>query len=233
MKKTKVLIPISIKKITLFLLAIFSILILGDLTGLVIKYQTGHDSVFGLIELFDLDHEQNLTTYFSTINLLISSLLLFIIANYKKINNQIFTKSWYVLSGIFLYLSVDEGAKLHELLMRPTEHLLGCKKVFYFAWVLPGLIAVSIFGLLYLKFFLHLPKKYKTLFFLSALIFVGGAIGIEIIDGHYASLHGGENAVYELLTSLEEGMEVAGIILFIYTLLSYIRDYIKDIKLTL
>lgn len=233
MKKTKVLIPISIKKITLVLLAIFSILILGDLTGLTIKYTTGHDSVYGLIDLFDLDHEQNLTTYFSTINLLTASALLFIIANYKKVNNQIFTKNWYALSGIFLYLSVDEGAKLHELLMRPTEYVLGCRNVFFFAWLVPGIIAMIIFALLFIKFFLHLPKKYKILFFSSAAIFVGGAMGMEMIDGHYASIYGGENVVYELLTSVEEGMEVAGIILFIYTLLSYIKEHIKDIKLTL
>jgi hypothetical protein len=50
---------------------------------------------------------------------------------------------------------------------------------------------------------------------------VGGAIGGEALGGWYASHHGDHNLTYALLVAIEEGLEIAGLTLFLRGLLDY------------
>ena len=47
----------------------------------------------------------------------------------------------------------------------------------------------------------------------------GGAIGVELIGGRYLELHGVENLTYAMITTVEESLEMAGVIIFIWALL--------------
>lgn len=58
---------------------LIAILLAGHLIGQVIRIETGHDSVFGLIPLFDFYDEANLPTWTSNILLLASSFMLLLI----------------------------------------------------------------------------------------------------------------------------------------------------------
>ena len=56
------------------------------------------------------------------------------------------------------------------------------------------------------------------LFLLAGAIYGGGAVGVEhFTDSEVNSLH------YNMWTALEEGMEMLGVIVFIYALLDYLR----------
>jgi hypothetical protein len=58
---------------------------------------------------------------------------------------------------------------------------------------------------------------------LSAVIFVGSAMGVEIVHDFLKVINGGkENMYLEFLICLEEIGEMTGTIIFIYTLLTYI-----------
>jgi hypothetical protein len=59
------------------------------------------------------------------------------------------------------------------------------------------------------------------LFFVSGSLFVLGAIGFELIGGQHADMYGTNNITYEIITTCEELLEMLGIALFIYTLLSF------------
>ena len=65
---------------------------------------------------------------------------------------------------------------------------------------------------------------------MASSIYIGGSIGFELIGGYYAELHGLKNLAYNMLTSTEESLEMAGIILFIWGLLTYIADSYKDVQ---
>jgi len=54
------------------------------------------------------------------------------------------------------------------------------------------------------------------------VIFLTGVLGIELLGAREADLHGTETVVYCLLYTLEEMLEMLGIILFIYALLSHL-----------
>lgn len=54
-----------------------------------------------------------------------------------------------------------------------------------------------------------------------------GAIGFEMLGGRYAELYSNKTILYALLYTCEEFLEMFGVALFIYALLSYIVDEFK------
>lgn len=208
-------------------------LVLANIGGQLMKYFTGYGSVYGLIRLFNLDREGNIPTYFSASLLLFAALLLWIIGVMKKTSRAPYALQWTILAFTFLYLAVDEAGRIHELLNRPTKELLGnlTTGILYFAWwVIPGVAIALVFGLLFLKFFLHLPLQIKLFVLLAAILYIGGAIGVELIGSRYAEQHGVENLTYNMITTLEETLEMAGVITFVRTLMAYIETNYEEVR---
>jgi hypothetical protein len=57
-----------------------------------------------------------------------------------------------------------------------------------------------------------------------------GGIGCELIGGWFAELHGTANLTYATITTVEESLEMAGVIIFIWALLVYIADNYKEVR---
>lgn len=228
-------ITLSPLKITRALGVAALLLVLASITGQLTKYVLGHDFVYGLIRLFYVDYENNIPSYFSASLLLLAALLLALITALKKAAHAAYGFQWALLSFTFLYMAIDEAASIHELLIGPMRGLLGQQAggIFFFAWVIPGIAVAMVFGLSYLKFLLHLPAKTRGRFVIAATLYLGGAIGMELIGGRYADLHGMENLAYSMTATVEESLEMAGVIVFIYTLLNYIADNYQEIRLRL
>ncbi len=181
-----------------------------------------------LMQNFYLDAEGNITTYINALLLFIPSLLLAAIGIWKISLKDKFRFHWIGLAMIFLYLSIDEAAVIHESLIKPMRAVFGANGFFYFAWVIPGVAVVAAFGLVYLMFFLHLDKKFKILFFFSLAVYIAGVIGGEMISGYFASGLGQKNFTYAVVASLEESIEYIGCSLIIYSLLKYIEHYLPE-----
>lgn len=190
----------------------------------------GHDYIFGLRPLFHLDDEGAFPTMYSAVNMLFCSLLLAVIAACSRRAGKGYFFHWAALSVIFLFLATDEAFELHEKLNDPIRETLKTSGIFYFPWVIPYGIAVLFLSAIYVKFLLHLPKKTRALFVLSAAIFVGGAMGVEFAGGSYYAAYGSGNVVYSSLVVAEEVLEMTGVVVFIYALLSYIRTEFRELR---
>ncbi len=228
--------PIKINPLTIsrILAVIAFFLTLISVTGQIIKYFLGHNHAYGLIEFFYLDAEHNLPTLFSVLLLLCATLLLIIITLLQK-RKRYNTTRWAILAWIFLFLTCDEWLSLHERLIEPVSNLFakafqGSLGIFYFAWVIPGIGFVAFLGLFFLKFLYRLPSRTRFLFLFAATVYIGGAIGIELFGGYYTELYGQENFIYSLIASIEEILEMDGIIIFIYALMQYIACNYKTVK---
>ena len=218
-----------------FLLIIIIFLFLGNMLGLLSKYVFGHSNVYGLVPLFNFDTEANVPTWYSSVTLFMCSILLGIIASQKKIEMDRYRSYWIVLSLIFLYLSIDEVSQIHEESMKLIGLFpqLSFGGIFYFSWTIIAIPLVSIFVLFYLKFFINLPTKTRFLFLISGFLYVGGALGMELIGGWYVSINGKQNLMYAMMTTLEETLEMLGVAVFFYSLLSYIRSYVNEITINI
>ena len=209
------------------------VLILVSLTGQYLRFCTVYDKAFGLIPLVDVDRELTIPTMFSVMMLFTTALVLFAIAILKKKQKDKFTWSWYLLALGFLFMAFDEGSSIHELTVMPIRRALGEKLPGFltFAWLIPGIVIILLIGILLLRFYLSLPKRTKKLVLISAGVYLGGLIGIEMIGGNYASIYGIKNLTYNLIVTVEESLELAGMVLFLSTLLDYLEGFSETVFL--
>ncbi|WP_315789210.1 hypothetical protein [Fischerella sp. JS2] len=179
--------------------------------------------------LFNVDQETNIPSLYSAASLLFCSILLATISKVKKIARNSDYRSWAGLSIIFVYLSLDEFISIHEILILPLRNALNTRGFLYFSWVIVGAIFVLLFLLRFWRFIFTLPKKTRHLFLIAGAIYVAGAIGIEMVGGYYANYYTETNMIYALITTVEEVLEMIGIVVFIYALLSYISSSMNGI----
>ena len=235
MSDNNLCITIAPSKFTRFIAIIAVFLILISVTTQVFKYTTGHDHVYGLIELFYLGNEHNIPTFFSALILLLAAILIGIIGVLKRKVSGIYRLHWMSLAYLFLFLATDEASGIHEMLQRPTVELIGSHPtgIFFFPWVIPGIALVVVLAFIYLRFWLHLPSYTRLLVFVAGSLYIAGAIGVEMTGGYYAELHGMKNFTYSMIVTIEESLEMAGIILFIFALLDYIENNFSNARLHL
>ena len=65
---------------------------------------------------------------------------------------------------------------------------------------------------------------------MAVILFIGGAIGVELIGGRYAELNGPKNLMYSMIVAIEESLEMGGLIVFIWALLRYCADNYKEVR---
>lgn len=229
MEKNGNLVEVRPNRIIYILSVIIILLIMASIVGQFFKFVLGHNYVYGFVPKFNRDKESNVPTFFSSFLLLISALLLWIIAEVKKKARDLYARLWFMLSLIFLSFSMDESAGIHELMINPLRSLLKTSGIFYFAWVIPVMILLLIFALSYFKFFIDLPIQIKHLFSIAFILYVAGALGFELIGGYYADLYGTERLLYVIITTIEESLEMIGILIFVHSLFKYLETYLPRI----
>jgi hypothetical protein len=170
-----------------------------------------HEMPWLLLWFFDVDKEDSLPTWYSTISLMLAAVLLYLVARRKRADQDPWFRYWYGLSLTFAALSMDEVAGLHETLNTALD----------ITWEIVGGVAAAWFGLAYLGFLRHLPARTGWLFVASGCVFVGGAVGIEWSTDWYEERDLLDTLAYNLWNAVEEGLEMAGVVLFIYALLGY------------
>lgn len=177
--------------------------------------------------LFDLDGEGNVPAFYSSFSLLLCAGLLRIIALSQT--QHWYLRQWRFLSYLFLYLAADELLSIHEILIIPDlRDALGLPQNFDHIWVIPGAILVSLFVIRYRHFLRRLPSATSRLFVLAGAIYIGGALGIEFLSDIWTPFPQNDSLVWQLANGmydvvLEEVLEMTGILVFIYALLSYLR----------
>lgn len=201
------------------------LLLVASVTGQIAKLGFGHDYVRGFVPLFDVDEERNVPTYFSLLLLLTAAFLLGVTAVLEARGPGPWWP-WALLSSGFLLMGYDEAFQVHERLVDPMQRVLGGGKlgVFTFAWVVPGLVMVFLLMLVFRRFLVRLPAATRRRFVLAAALYVGGSIGMEMVGGWFVELHGSQSWQYTTVATLEEGMEMAGLIVFVWAILWHWAD---------
>jgi hypothetical protein len=213
---------------------ITALLVCANSAALFADYVTGHNSVLihKLVSFFYVELEVNAPAFFSTILLLSAFFLLSVISISKQKQRSNFRFEWWVLALGFLFMAFDETASIHERLIDPMRSILGKENLgmLYFAWVVPAIALVVCLGFFFLRFLLNLPGRTRLYFVVAAAMYLGGAVGLEMVEGWYSEVNGRENFLYMAMTTLEETLEMAGTIVFIWALLEYISDFYKILE---
>ena len=220
------------------LLWIGCLLVLAHGVAMALKYYAGNDIAFGLVPLFDFYEEGNVPTYASTLNLLLTSVLLFAIAGLAREAGHKDVVAWRILAAGFLFMSVDEFADLRIILSKMVKAVAGAHfeavPVLSVAWTIPVAAIVVAVALYMVPFLLRLKKVYMFNFALAGAAFVFAAIGFETIEGHHVlQTNGVRDVAFMLMVTAEETMEIFSILYFQYFLLRYINEYHRGMYLRL
>jgi hypothetical protein len=224
---------VSLRRLPLILMYV-AILLVGLSTCLqLIKFIGGHGRVFGFVGLFNLNAEQNIPSFFSA---LLLSLTAFILATtYSLMRKSAQAPYWLLLAVGFGFMAIDEATSLHERLAKPIRDLIGSEQnfgVFYFAWIIPAFFIVAALGIYFLGFLKRLDRSTCYAFIFSATLYLGGALGMEMVGGWYNEKHGPENLGYVACFTIEESLEMAGVIYFIRSILRYLETQVRAVNVT-
>lgn len=152
-----------------------------------------------VLQLFDMDEENNLPSWWSSFLLLNVAFIVFIAA--RSVTDQ-FRRHWFLIAAGFLVLAVDEVAGLHETFNSATES----------NWAIFGGVLVLLVGIAFIPFLNSLDKALAVKFILSGAVFVSGAIVVELLSEDMDS----DTIQYTFAVALEEGMEMLGVLMFLY-----------------
>jgi len=212
---------ISARRILIILIVILGGLLLVRSVGLYSTYVLGDAHANGLVPLFDFNQEESVPTWFSSALLLICASLLGVIAAAQRREGGPHLW-WTMLALVFLYLSMDESLSFHERFNRPVRDLLGTSGALYYAWVIP----YALFALVLLAFSIRplksLAASTRNLLVLAGVLFVCGAMGMEVIGSYLATSNQMKvTFASDMVMTLEELMELAGTIILVYALMKH------------
>jgi hypothetical protein len=215
---------------TLVLVLAFAIAGFAEI-NVILQYAVGHlghSSLAPIARLFALHGEGNVPTWYSSLLFFVAALLLELIARATSPDRRQ-ARRWTCLALVFVLLSLDEAASVHEQLRLPFPTLLGgTVGAWSFLWVIPAVGLAAVVGFAVVSLLANLPPGTRWLFLTSAAIFLSGELGVERLGAYHLDLHGDRTMTYLLVTTMEESLEMAGVSLFILALLGYIRAHLAS-----
>lgn len=218
------------RKIILTLAVFAFILVLIHSIVLAIYFYVGNPDEFDFVRLIDLDYEGNIPTLFSSLLFLTNGVLLYCLYQATKQAEMPGAGYWLGLALVFTFLGFDEGSRLHEEIGDLFENVVLSEGYLYFPWVIPYSIAFIVAVAIYFRFYLTLERELQVRLFVCAAVFLSGALGVEIISAREADIAGTSSLSYSVLYTIEESLEMAGLILLVDTLLRQFGKHHSEVK---
>jgi hypothetical protein len=206
----------------------------ANLATQIAKHVYGHDVMLGFVRAFYLDAEANVPTWLSSAMLLLSALVIGLIAAGAWDKRGPYVWHWTVLALIFVMLSLDETAAIHETIVRPVVDATGVRGALTnTAWLLPAGVVLVLLAAASRGFVRQLPPTTRRRALAALAVFLGGAMGMELLGGYYSDRHGYENLPYALIATAEELLEMLGQVLFVHTWLTHLAEEDGGLRLEL
>lgn len=224
---------ISGRKIAIGLFITCIVMLCLNLIGVYFKLYLGENWFWSnaIYFFFDASREGSFQTIFSTLLLITAAVIVGLIGLMLDRKHPT-RKYWFVLGILFSFLALDESLTIHEQFNKLRPVVNDESGFFYYSWIIPYLGLVILAGLFFFRFLLLLPPDIRNLFIISGVVYVGGAIGFEALEGYVVSHGGPESLNDKLLCAVEEFLEMSGVTLFIYATLKHIKSLQKEIEVS-
>lgn len=183
------------------------------------------------ISKFSLNSEMSIPTLFSGVLLLGSAVLLGVLWRIAQRRHDPDRWRFGLLAIVFVYLSADELCAIHELGSRLVRKLVDTQGLLKFSWVILAIPALCLLAGVFLPMVRRLPARVRLVVVTAGVMYVGGAVGMEMIGGHVFDTIGRTSWQYQMVTTIEESLEMAGLIAFIYGLLVLLGRWQPDLTM--
>ncbi len=202
-----------------------SLLVALGTAGEIARLGFGHDVLFGLVRLFGLGQEANVPTWYSSATLLIAATLAGVAARWQFHLGSSLARQWLFLAILLALMSMDETAAIHEtvpaLLARRILGSTGRPWYVLYAWLVPGTGLVLVILWWFSNLWRSLPPLLRRRFTFAVAMYFGGAVGLEFAEAAWLA-RAGEDAIYSVLWTAQEVLEMVGVAALILVLLDYL-----------
>lgn len=218
--ESELIIPVrmSANRILAYLLFVIGLLVFVHLALGALAYYSGSSWAKELYEVFSVGYDQSVPTHFAVCQWFVGAALAFKIGARTK-NSARERRGWFIIAAVALFNSIDELAMFHERLTGPVRSFLGAEGFLFYAWVIPYAAIILVLCLILTKFLLSISRDTLLLLVISGVVFVLGAVGLEMVGANIVYNGSIDGLIYKLVFTLEETLEMLGVSLFIYTLL--------------
>lgn len=206
-----------------------------------------HLRMGALTQLVDMDLESNLPTYYNSLLFFFGAALFYLHGRSAAHTDR---RGWYLMAAIFLFLGFDEGSQIHEKFGSFTVRLLNQSNLDQgtLAWLRNGWIIPYAFVVVALVFtlgrwFLRIEPRFRRGLLISGAVYITGAIGFEMAGSKVGwtltpqdpsrfpwmpcELYNDPTScwlfmepAYVVMCTLEETLEMTGLILCIHYLIT-------------
>jgi hypothetical protein len=208
-----------------------AVLVTGHVAGLALAEAFGFSREYGVLRQFNLNGEANLAAWFYSCLLLACAALVGVLALAARARASSLAPRWGALALVLLLMAVDESAQLHDMATGPLRRFLDIDLgAFYYAWLLPAAAFLVLAGFYFAPLVRSLTPAVAGRLVLAAALYFGGAVGFEMVSG-IALAAGRESLLYQGVMTIEEGLELAGILVLLATLLAVARQQAAGVSL--
>lgn len=135
--------------------------------------------------LFDVNGEVNIPAWYSSFLWILAAFRAYRLQELSGggVGSARLAPYWLALSGICLYLSMDETAAIHESIGTIISLAAGDPDGVapIYGWVWYGLALVALVGVAFARFLTLIPRDTATGLILGSVVFLAGAIGVETL----------------------------------------------------
>ena len=165
--------------------------------------------------LLDVDAEANLPTWYSSALLLACAMGAGLLAQRADAAAR---RGWRLLAFLLALVSADETVALHERCAAALMPWLTARGIAHvWIWGVGAAIVLALAAAL-LPFLKALAPPVRYALVRSGVVFVAGALGLEVIGQRYAATYGWHDPIYVSLAALEELCEMTGAVLCLHAL---------------
>jgi hypothetical protein len=177
----------------------------------------------GVRAFLSVDVEASMATWFSVVLLLTGAVCCFVASLDASSRGSPDAHAWRLLTAVFALLSLDESAQLHELVGDEISDRADLP-VLSAAGTVSGIVIGAVVIVVCVPFLRRQPRSISGLLVLAGVLYVAGAAGIDNLVDALEESAGGLGARSEwLLGTIEENLEMIGVILFVWCVLAYLE----------
>lgn len=186
------------------------VLLLG-LVSEVLVSQYGSLPLLRDLRHFTFNSEHNMPSWLSSGLLGAGALLTLWIAHVDPERRR----GWTVHAAVLLACSIDESVSFHEALITIFAWMREYSVLLYFPWVIFGATFCLFYGIFILRLLSGIGRDHFMRFAASGVVFVFGALVMEVVSGTIGARYGEQSLAYALGTSMEDILETFGAFLYL------------------